>query len=211
MVGKKRIIVGVAMICLLAACSNVTRPWVAETPAPTATAVDPGGQDASDLTPMPPQAEEHLEGELVGIPEVYVVPASQPISVLASYLKTDPEQLQRVNGPLADPLLPGTVVLIPNSFLTEAGATLSSVAEATGIPEAQLRAANPEIDDSLETPTLVLLPRLYIIQNEVDIVGLADSLRTDTETLLSANPSLADLELIQPGTVLIAPVEGVQP
>jgi hypothetical protein len=211
MVGTKRITIGLAVICLLAACSGDAASPGAETSPPTATAIVEKARDASYPTPLSPPSEENLEGELASIPEVYVVPGRQPIDALARYLKTEPDQLRRVNGPLDDILLPGTVVLVPNTFYAEAGSTLSGVSAATGIPEAQLSAANPDINGLLETSTLLAIPPLVVAQIETDVSTLAAALNTDAETLLSANPNLTDNDTIQAGTVLIAPLPRTQP
>lgn len=107
---------------LLSACNgDATSPDV-ETPISTTTVVAEEARDASYPTPPPPPNEEHLEGELASIPEVYVVPGRQSIESLARYLKTDPSQLRRVNGPMDDILLPGTIVLVPNTFLPKQAA-----------------------------------------------------------------------------------------
>jgi hypothetical protein len=209
---KLRLLLVIAGIVLLAGCSGNADAPASPTIDSTATVVvEEAARGPAFLTPVPVGSEEPLEGDLAGIPESYVVPGRQSIDALARYLKTEADQLRRVNGPMDDILLPGTIVLVPNTFYAQAGSTLSGVSAATGIPENQLSAANPDIDGALETSTLLAMPPLVIAQRETDISTLAASLNTDAGALLSANPDLTDADTVQAGTVLIAPLPGTEP
>ena len=177
---------------------------------PTAQAV--ATPDLLQATPLPVLAEEPLQGQIPDIPTIFVVTARQSKALLATFLKTTPEQLDWVNPGLPDPLLPGTLVVIPPIYRTN-GETFSEVSQKTGLPEKQLRAANPKIGatETLTKGIVLAVPPIYIVLEDTLLSSASATLQTSDDALLSANPQLAAQDKILAGSVLVVPLESEKP
>ena len=197
----------VVLLGTLTACNSGPTTRATPTQAPLSTQAPIATPDPSLATPPPALAEEPLQGQVVEIPSIFIVPARQSKAALATHLKTTPEQLDWANPGLPDPIAPGALVVIPPYYRT-AGETPSQVSQRTGLPEELLRAANPQIgeDGELAAGALLLAPPIYIVPDDMSLSSVAAALKTNDEALLSANPALADQTGVAAGTVLVAPL-----
>ena len=169
---------------------------------------DPG------IDPPPlPGAEGPLQGSIVEIPEIWIVPSQASKEDLAAYLKTTVEQLDWVNPGLAQRVAPGTLIAIPASYRISAGESLSAVAAITGLPEDLLHTANPNLSavGPLPIGTVLSVPPIIIMPEATSLSATATSLNLSGAALLTTNPELAGNETIDAGTVLVLPPEDGKP
>lgn len=197
----------IALVWAVSACAPSTTSRATPTQAPLSTQAAIASPDPYQAPPLSAPAEEPLQGQVVEIPSIFIVPARQSKAALATYLKTTPEQLDWANPGLPDPIAPGALVVIPPYYRTT-GETLSAVSQKTGLSEELLRAANPLIgeDGELAAGALLLAPTIYIVPDDMSLSSVVAVLKTNDEALLSANPALADQTGVAAGTVLVAPL-----
>ena len=189
-------------LSLLVACGgNATTQ-----PQPVAPAV--ATPDPLQATPQSVLAQEPLQGQIPDIPTVFIVTARQSKALLATFLKTTPDQLDWVNPDLPDPVTPGTLIVIPPIYRTS-GETLSAIAQKTGMPEKELRAANPKIGatETLTKGIVLAVPPIYVVPEDTLVSTAAAMLQTSDDVLLSANPQLREQDKILAGTVLVVPLK----
>ncbi len=202
----------IIMACLLASlagCQTLT-----QLPAPVS--VDAASADSTIPLLAPPPLvlnEEPLRDLSPTVPAVFVVFREQPISELATYLKTTAEQLTARNPGLHDPVPLGALIVIPPMYEVTETATLAAVADATGLQANQLLAANPALGASavLTAGTVLAMPRLLIVYEAQTLSALAGEANTSADVMLSANPNLPADETVLAGTVLVVPALSVEP